>query len=300
MAGAGFKTTTIGETLPTEKIGMIIPPPEFARVYEQIAWIVNAEGATKWVFPSLDPGPEATGTVAENAEIPAEDFTTSSEEVTRSCIGKRALDSDANNLEGTIMTPEMKASALGNTIRNRVDRDTFALFGGATNSGVHTGVNLDLDIFDAEAALFRAQKPPGPRFVFCGSINQVRDLRTAIRQNGNGGLIIGAGLDLFNGMMRQGYQGNWGGFEIYEVNTTQADANNDSGGFVSCAPLGQVVNEQWQPFGGLGIAVWRGVRVVAPRRDERDATDYIGTIHFGVKITAEWLVREMITKKLAA
>lgn len=300
MAGEGFKISTIGDTIPTEKIGIMIPPAEMTRVYEQIAWIVPANGAKKYVFPSLDAGPAATGTIAENAEIVEEDFTTSSEEVTRSCVGKRAFDSDANELEGTTMTPEMKAGAIGNTLRNRMDKDTIALFGGATNSGNHTGSNLDLDIFEAESALYRAQFPSGPRFAFIGSINQIRDMRTAIRTNGNGGLIIGAGLDLYQGMMRNGYQGNWGGFEFYEANTTQADGANDSGGFTSCAPLGQMIGDQWQPFSGLGMAVWRGVRVVKARKDENDANDFVGTVHFGTLITAEWQVRELISKKAAA
>ena len=300
----GFTTGTINDTIPTEKIGILIPPAEATRIYEQLGWTVSAKGAKSYVFPRLDAGPAAVGTITENDEIAAEDFTTSSESITRSCVGKRAVDSDANVLEGTTMSQEVKAAAIANQLRNRVDKDMLALFGGAANSGNHTGVNLDLDIFDAEVALFRAQYPMGPRFAFVGSINQVRDLQIAIRDLGNGGLIVGAGLNLFGGRMRMGFKGEWGGFEIYEGNTTQADNANDSGAFLSCAPLGQTLGAgedmQWQPFSALGLAVWRPIRVVPQRIENRDATDLVGTIHYGTGITHDANIRELITKKAAA
>lgn len=295
---SGINTTTIAETIPTEKIaGLVIPAPNRIRVYEAITWQMPASG-TKAVFPMWD-AVAVTGTQTESDEFSATNVGTSAEEISPAMVGLRAFVSDQQRLEGSVLTIEAQVAKIADEVRNRVDKDVLALFVSAPNVSDNSGVNLDLDLFDAALSAFVAQKPNWPRIAFVASTNQVRDLRKAIRQSGNGGLLMGAGLDVFNGLPNAGYQGTWQGVEIYMGNTTQFDASNDAGGFVACAPLGSTGPDGIMPGSGLGLAVWEGLTPELERIAARRGTDVIVSSYYGAGITADQNVRAFVSKKAA-
>lgn len=299
VALAGINTTTVAETIPTEgKSPLIIPPPTLMRIYEALAWQAPATGGT-FDFPRWD-AVTVTGSQTEADEFTAHDYATSKATATPAMVGDRGFVADQVALEGSSVTTEDGVARIAEAVRDRLDKDVLALFVTATNASDNTGVNLDLDLFDAALAAFFAQKPTFRRIAFVGSTNQIRDLRKAIRQSGNGGLIVGSGNEVFNGMPLNGFCGMWQGVEIWQGNTTEADASNDAGGFCACAPLGTSSPAGILPGSGLGLAVWgsglfaEGVRV--PSRRGYDATV---SIYCGTARTAEHNARAFISKKAA-
>lgn len=309
----GMNTTTMNDVVKTEAINPnLIPAANFLRVYEAIAWVapVPAGGATyKW--PRWD-AVAVSGTHTESDELSATNFPTSVESVTGAVVGVHALATDQLLASSGMVTVEMQVGQMMEELRNRIDKDVLGALVGATNTSDNTGSNLSLDLFDTALAAFKAQKPNMPRIVFIGSTNQVRDLRKAIRASGNGGLIMGAGLSVFEGQKNAGYQGDWGGIEIYEGNTTQADADNDTGGFVAAAPMGSWFGAasldqggEYQRGSGLGIAMWPlggvyGPRPEAIRVPERVGLRLVASAMYGAAVTADHLVRAFISKKAAA
>lgn len=295
----GFSTTSIAETIPSESINsLVIPPANHIRIYEQLTWISPASGK-KHVWPQLDPE-AVSGAQTEGDEFPDTEFTTSAEEVSMSTVGLFSLHTDQVDVQGTSLTPEMRVAAMAEEVRNRMDKDVLALFGGAANSTDNSNVNLSLSLWEIALAAFLAQKPNQPRIAFVGSTNQWRDLISAIRTSGTGGFVEGAGLDLFEGTARQGFKGMYNGVEVYVGNTTQADASNDSCGFVACPALGSSVNGQMHAFSGLGLALWRPLQVEAQRYGRNLGTGYTVSVMYGAQITADNNVREVIFKKAAA
>jgi hypothetical protein len=296
---AGANTTTLTETIPTEKIaGLVIPAANLIRVYEAITWQCPGTGA-KLVWPQIVAA-AVTGTQTEADEFTATNLEAQAEEVSPAMVGKRSFHSDQVDLEGSILTMQARVDAMADEVLNRVDKDVLGLFGGADNVSDNTGDNLDLDLFDAALAAFHAQKPTFPRIAFVGSTNQIRDLRKAIRQSAGGGMVMNAGSSVFNGLPVMGYCGEWQGVEIYQGNTTQADASNDAGGFVSCPPLGTAGPTGILPGSGLGLGVWRGLSVGAERIEARVGTDIVVSTYYGAGITAQNNVRGFISLKAAA
>jgi hypothetical protein len=197
-------------------------------------------------------------------------------------------------------------------MRNRIDKDVLALFGGASNVSDNTGANLSLDLWETALAAFKAQKPNMPRIAFVGSTNQIRDFRKAARAAGGGFITGNPAADLYGGMSRSGFQGIYAGVEIYEGNTTEADADNDAGGFVACsapdewAPVQGLENGgHYQRGSGLGVAFWAlrgtyGVVAETMRVPERVGERLAVAAMYGATITADHLVRGFISKKAAA
>jgi len=295
---AGANTTTLTETIPTEMIsGLVIPAPNMIRVYQAFTWQCPAKGA-KFVWPQFVAA-AVTGSQTEADEFTATDLETVAEEVSPAMVGKRSFHSEQVDLEGSILTPQARIDAMSAEVENRIDKDVLGLFVGATGSD-NSGVNLSLDLFDAALAAFMAVKPTHPRLCFVGSTNQIRDLRKAIRNSAGGALIQGAGLAVFNGLPVQGYCGEYQGVEIYQGNTTQADATNDAGGFVSAPPLGTSSPALGiLPGAGLGVAVWRGLAIGAQPIAARVGVDYVVSTYYGAKITADNNVWGFISKKAA-
>lgn len=110
---------------------------------------------------------------------------------------------------------------------------------------------------------------------------------------------MGAGLSVFNGMPLQGLCGEWQGVEIYQGNVTQADADNDNGGFVACAPLGSSGPMGVLPGSGLGLAIWEGLKPEIERIAARKGDDYIVSSMYGAVITADCNVLGFQSKKAA-
>lgn len=294
----GFSTTSIAETIPTESINQLtIPPANHVRIYEQLAWIAPAKGG-KHVWPQLDPV-AVSGTQTEGDEFSDTAFSTSKEEVSMATVGVFSLHTDQVDAQGTSLSPEARVFAMAEETRNRIDKDVLALFGGAGYSIDNSGSNLSLDLWDVAVATFLAQKPNQPRIAFVGSTNQYRDIVKSIRQSGNGGLLMGQGSDLFNGTARMGYKGSWNGIEFYVGNTTQADASNDSCGFLACPALGSSVDGQLHAGSGLGLALWQPLQIEAERYGRRKGTGYTVSVMYGASITADCNVLEVIFKKAA-
>lgn len=292
---AGFNQTTLAETVHTEGIlPLVLPAANKLRIYERIAWMHDfaALKAAKAVLPQWDSSP-ITGSKTEGDNFSYSDQTTGKKEITAAMVGRAALITDEIKIVG-MMSPEAMAGKVVDELENRIDKDVLALFGGATNSSDFSGFNLGLDNWDAALALFAAQGLPGPRIIFVGSGNQIRDLRAAIRSSGGGSLAMGAGLDVINGLKVEGFVGTWQGVEIYQGNTTQADASNDSGGFLY-GGIGDAVNTG----AGLSVGFWTQTRVENDRRAVNTGDDLVVSRFFGVGITAENLVREFISKKAA-
>lgn len=297
---AGANTTTLTETIPTETIAsLVLPAPNFIRVYQAITWQMPVARGGKAVFPQLVAA-AVTGAQTESDEFTATDIETVAEEVSPAMVGKRSFHSDQVDLQGSMLTMQGRVNAMAEEVENRVDKDIIGLFTGATGS-TNTGLNLTLDLFDTALAAFHAIKPNYPRICFVGSTNQIRDLRKAIRNSAGGVLVMGAGASVFNGLPVQGYCGEWQGVEIYQGNTTQADADNDTGGFVATPPLGTNGGALGiMPGSGLGLAVWRGMMIEGERIAGRVGTDVVVSTYYGAKITADNNVWKFVSKKAAA
>lgn len=292
---AGANTTTLTETIPTESIsGLVLPAPNLIRVYQAFTWQAPARGA-KMVFPQIVAA-AVTGTQTETDEFTATDLETVKEEISPAMVGKYSFHSEQVDLEGSVLTPQARVDAMANEVENRIDKDVLGLFVGATGSD-NSGVNLSLDLFDAALAAFHAVKPQHPRICFVGSTNQIRDLKKAIRNSAGGSLTTGAGLAVFNGLPVQGYLGEWAGCEIYQGNTTQADGTNDAGGFVSAPPLGTTSPMGILPGAGLGVAVWRGLKIGAQEIPSRVGMAITVSTYYGAGITADNNVWSFFSKK---
>lgn len=309
---AGFNTTSDNDLVPTETIsGYIIPAANFVRVSQALAWVAPAPAGSTYRFPRWD-AVAVTGTHTEADELSPTSFPTSNENVTGAVVGVHALATDQLVASSSMVTIEMEIARMVDEERNRMDKDILALFGGATNVSNHTGVNLGLDNWETALAAFKAQVPNMPRIAFVGSTNQIRDFRKAARAAGGGFTLGPVAADVYGNMDRTGYQGMYAGIEIYEGNTTQADADNDAGGFCACAPAGEWAPVEglengghFQRGGGLGIAMWRlrdsfGVGAEMIRVPERVASRLVVSAMYGATITAEHLVRGFISKKAAA
>lgn len=294
---AGATTTTLTETIPTESIaGLVIPAPNMIRVYQAVTWQCPGRGA-KLVWPQ-GVAAAVSGTQTESDEFTATDIETVKEEVSPAMVGKRSFHSDQVDLEGSILDMQARVNMMAEEVENRIDKDALGLFVGATGSD-NSGFNLSLDLFDAALAAFHAVKPTHQRIAFVGSTNQIRDLRKAIRNSAGGALIAGAGLSM-NGLPVAGYCGQWQGCDIFQGNTTQADATNDAGGFVATPPLGTASPQLGVlPGAGLGIGVWRGLTIGVQRIEARVGMDVVVSAYYGAGITADNNVWSFFSKKAA-
>lgn len=302
----GFNLTSNNDLTPTESInGLVIPAANHVRIYENFTWVCKASGlAHQWARRDAV---AVSGTHTESDELTSTSFPTSNESIAVAEVAVRAFASDKLQFVGSNVSLQSQVEALVDEMRNKIDLDVLAAIGGATNQSDNTGSNLSLSLFDAALAAFRAQKPTFSRTCFVGSMNQSRDLMIAIRQAGGGNMLAGVGTDLFNGMVRQGYKGMWQGVEIYEGNTTQADASNDGGGFISAAPMGMWMGPedieqggQLMPFSGVGLAVWRKLFIETERIASRIGTDIVVSSIYGASITADHNARAFISLKAAA
>ncbi len=296
---AGANTTTLTETIQTESIaGLVLPAPNRIRVYQAFCWQCPGKGASL-VWPQLVAA-AVTGSQTESDEFTATDIETIAESVTPAMVGKRSFHSEQIDLEGSVLTPQARVDAMAMEVENRIDKDVLGLFVGATGSDF-SGFNLSLDNFDTALAAFHAVKPTHSRLCFVGSTNQIRDLRKAIRNSAGGAMLQGAGLSVFNGLPVDGYCGEWQGVEIYQGNTTQADATNDAGGFVSAPVLGTSSPTLGiLPGAGLGVGVWRGLKIGIDPVASRVGDDYVVTTYYGAGITADNNVWSFFSKKAAA
>lgn len=289
---AGINTTTGADIIATEKINPeLIQPPSIVRCYEGFTWQADAKGAATHRFVSIDDA-AVTGTKTESDELTATDFGSAAAAASPGVVGRRYFVTDEGTIDITI-TDAMVLAANDQTekVRNRVDKDVLAVAAGATNTSNFTGEELTLDNFATARAAFDAQNPNLARAVMVVGSGQIAHLRKAIRNSGNGGLVVGAGLDVFAGRINAAYQGDWEGVEFWKGNVADANVSDASAFLVSCDAPGMK--------SGLALAVWWGVRSEAQRIAARAGVDVVTTARYGTVITAQFLVREIITKKAA-
>lgn len=289
---AGINTTTGADVIATEKINPdLIQAPSIVRCYEGFTWQAEAKGAASHRFVAIDDA-AVTGTKTESDELAATDFGSTAATATPAVVGRRYFVTDEGTDDITITDAMvLAANDQAEKVRNRVDKDVLALGGGATNTSNFTGAELTLDNFATARAAFAAQNPNLARTVLVVGNGQIAHLRKAIRNSGNGGLVLGAGLDVFDGRINTPYQGMWEGIEIWVGNVPDANVSDASAFFVSCDAPGKK--------SGLALAVWWGVRAEAQRFAARAGVDVVTTSRYGTVITAQFLVREVITKKAA-
>lgn len=293
----GANTTTLEETIVDETVaGLVLPAPNLIRVYQAFTWQCPGKGASM-IWPQIVAA-AVTGTKTESDELTATNIETVGETVTPAMVGKRSFHSEEVDLQGSILTMQERVNAMAIEVENRIDKDVLGLLVGAAGSD-YSGFNLDLDKFDAALAAFHAAKPNHQRICFVGSTNQIRDLRKAIRNSAGGSLIAGAGLSM-NGLPVQGYCGEWQGVEIFQGNTTEADATNDAGGFIACPALGTSSPTLGiLPGAGLGVAVWRGLVPKMMESISRTGMDAAVTTYYGAGIVADNNVWSFFSKKAA-
>lgn len=268
-----------------------VPEAEYLRTSDAVAWVAPVIGAASYMWAGGD-GKHVTQPVV---------------------VGVKTFVSDA-------LTPGPDAAAvraaivarLVDDLRQRMNRDLLAPLTFAPNVSNYAGSNLTLDRFEAGLAAYLAQMPNGPRHAFAGSCNQVRDLRKAIRASGNGGLVYGAPPPAPGTLPSREFVGTWCGVEVYQSPVPAPDAENDTGGFVSCA-----VANKWtggtdfasgahlQTGGGLGMAIWPlrgrfGISIEAERCEERKGYLVVALAMYGTAITASHLVRAFITRRQSA
>src|SRR5699024_2949245 len=131
--------------------------------------------------------------------------------------------------------------------------------------------------------------PGRARNVAVLSSNQIMHLRKSIRSSGNGGLLMGAGLDVFTGRVNSSYQGNWGNVEIWLGDQPDDGASDVAGMFVGAdEPGGQ---------SGLGLAVWWGPTPSIQPANTRVGYEFVVDTRYGVCVTADHMVHRIVTKK---
>ncbi|HEY8377119.1 MAG TPA: hypothetical protein VIK91_11550, partial [Nannocystis sp.] len=245
-----------------------------------------SKGAT-YKFISIG-AEDLSGTHTESDELTASDITIEDGIATPAVVGIRRFVSD-EGLQDAIIDQETIFNDMAEKVRNRINSDVCALASSAATATNKTGQELTLDNFDAAKVAFLALEPGRARNVAILSHNQVAHLQKAIRQSGNGGLIQGAGLDVFSGRVNSSYQGNWAGFEIWTGPMPDDGASDTAGMMVGCDAPGDK--------SGLGLAVWWSPRPGIQRNEARVGWDFVVTARYGVCITADHMVHGIVTKK---
>ncbi|WAS97207.1 hypothetical protein [Nannocystis punicea] len=290
MATLGFNTTTAAKAIHTEQIDPnVIAAPAIVRCYEGVAWQADASQgkADTYKFLSLVAA-TVSGSQTETEAITATDFGVEDGIATAGVVGRRHFVS-RQGLQDAILEQGDIFTDLAEKVRNRVNKDVCALAASAATETDKTGAELTLDNLEEGYATFLALNPNLARHLLIASNAQIAHIRKSIRSSGNGGLIFGAGLDVFNGRPNAAYQGNWGTIEVWRGDMPDDGVSDVAGMFVGAD----------EPGGksGLGLAVWW-----APMPEIQPAPIQVGwefVVHarYGVCITADHLCHRIVTKK---
>lgn len=289
MATNGFNTTTAAKAIPTEQIDPnIIAAPAIVRAYEGFTWMADASmGGATYKFITLTAS-SISGSQTETEAITASNFGIEDGVATPAVVGDRHFVSDQAVQDATI-GEDVIFFNLAEKVRNRLNKDVCALAASAATETDKTGEELTLDNFDAGYATFLALNPNLARHVLVASSNQIAHIRKALRSSGNGGLLMAAGLDVFNGRPNSAYQGSWGGVEIWRGEMPDDGVSDVAGMFVACD----------EPGGksGLGCGVWWAPRPSIEPKATQVGREFVVDARWGVCITADHLVHRIVTKK---
>lgn len=286
----GFNTTTAAKAIPAAQFDPnIIAAPAIVRCYEGVAWQADASASKGGTYKFISIGAETiTGTQTETDEIAASDITVEDGIATAAVVGIRRFVSK-QGLQDAIIDSTVIFNDMAEKLRSRVNKDVCALAGSAATETDKTGAEMTLDNFEAGQAGFLALNPGRARNVAIFSANQIAHLRKALRSSGNGGLLMGAGLDVFNGRVNSSYQGSWAGVEIWLGEMPDDGVSDVAGMFVGCdEPGGQ---------SGLGLAVWWAPTPSIQSSNTRVGYEFVVDVRYGVCITADHMVHRIVTKK---
>lgn len=290
MATLGFNTTTAAKAIYSEQINPdIIAAPAIVRSYEGVAWQADASEGKSATYRFLSLGAATvSGTQTETEAISATDFSLNDGEATAGVVGRRHFVSK-QGLQDAVLGQDVIFNDLAEKVRNRVNKDVCALASSAATETDKTGAELTLDNLEEGYAAFLALNPNLARHLLLASNAQIAHIRKAIRQSGNGGLIMGAGLDVFNGRPNSAYQGNWGSIEVWRGDMPDDGVSDVAGMFVSAD----------EPGGksGLGLAVWWAPSPDIQPEPIQVGYEFIVTARYGVCITADHLVHRIVSKK---
>lgn len=292
---AGVTPTTVTETVPSESInGLMIPPAEAPDVWEAVCHVVpNATGAVyRWV---REVGAALTGSKTVNDEFTDHDFETLGAEATPATVGDYHLYADEVEVSGSRLSKQVVLASIDRRLRKRIQKDAFALFSGATNHSNYTGLAFTVERFVLSNMAFAAQNPTNARTAFVGSAGQLAQIVSNMVNLAGGGLVMNTGADVFTSRKVRGFLGEFNGAEIYRSEVPAADASNDVGGFISCTEIGQVIEGEWQPGCGIGVAFWWAPRPASQRVEERTGEKLVVSARYGVAITAPHNVRKVTT-----
>lgn len=292
---AGMNTTNLAGTIPASAIAnFVVPTPAASPLFDALAWQADCSGIKSGTLdvPSWDAFPTVANQT-EADEYALTNSTTSKKSFVAVDPGIRHLITDQVIQDSTLMQSQMVLQMAAG-VRDHIDKQVLGLFKTASNQSDNTGVNLTLSLLQAALAAFKAQKPQGAICLVLSN-NQVRDLMAQLVTSTASPFVQGAGLEVFNAGVVDGYLGKWGGIHIYESsNVSENDGANDVGGFVAVTPGGESA-----ALSGLGLAIWHPIQAPGVYVPSRKGYDVTCSARVGYQRVAEHLVRGFISKKAA-
>jgi hypothetical protein len=290
MATLGANTSTLAKSIFTEQIDPnVIQAPGIVRSYEALTWMADASQGHSETYKFLTLTSAAiTGTQTETEAIAATDFGLDDAVATAGVVGARHFVSK-QGLQDSILGQDVIFNSLAERVRNRINKDMCALAASCATETNKTGEEMTLDNFETAQASFLALMPNLARHVLLCSNAQLAHLRKSIRTSGNGGLIFGAGLDVFEGRKLAAYQGDWAGVEIW-VGEMPDDGDSDVAGmFLACDPPGGQ--------SGVGLAVWWAPTPSIQAEVTQVGYEFMVDARYGVCLTADHLSHRIVSKK---
>jgi len=156
---------------------------------------------------------------------------------------------------------------LGNAMAVKVDTDLAALFDGFSNSVGTGNTEITADLFFKAAAILRNNQAPG-QYVSIIHPYQAYALK---KQLTNAGATMSHNLsEVGNAALRDGFVGRLAGIDIFESTVV---SGSSAGAFV-----GAVMSSD-----ALAYVVKRDMRIEEQRDASFRATEYVGTVAYGVK-----------------
>jgi hypothetical protein len=290
-------TTSLTELIPAEKIEEIVGQENRATpIYDFISWRKDMSqpgaGAT-WAVPAWDASEVPAGTKAETAEFTNVEATLSDIVITPGVVGLSRELTDPAAQDAKQNAEEMFLLNL-RAMKQRLTTDLLALATSATNTSNFSGTNFDLDDWGACTAAFDAQFPyAGFSRVLLGHTNLIRDFKIAVRNSGASLEATGRGLGLLEMFEGQVYM-----FEGYTIVSSallpQFDASNDSSMLVV---VGNDANRTWST---LARGMWWDLKNEIERDAKKQTNNLITSARYGVGITKQANLREVVAKKAAA
>lgn len=282
---AGFNTTSVNDLISGVAIDDLIMGANVpAHVFMGLAKIVDVPpGSDTYRFPRWDTV-SVSATLAESDEAAFTSITTSAESVNGSVYPVRSFLSDEAQHDAKL-TVEMALARQAEILMDGMDKNFLAAISSATNTSNHTGVALDLDKWEVAKTAIIAKNPNAGDLVFIGTPKQVGDIETAIRSNGGGSMVVGAGSELFNSMPLSVYRGLYNGVHFFASTNVP-----DSGGADASAAF-------MVAGAAIGMAFWFRMKSKGVDAAGRAGVDLMSYARYGLTIVNQNNLREVISLK---